>query len=69
MVQQAIALKKLNPKSKQFVYRNLVKALVWFPTVQKALADPAYSGFFIKFRPENGTKTSVHQAPAVACGL
>ena len=38
--------------------RNLVKALPWMKTVQTALADPAYSGFFIKFRPDNGTNTT-----------
>jgi hypothetical protein len=26
--------------------------------VQQVLADPAYSGFFTKFRPENGTNTT-----------
>ena len=38
--------------------RNLVKALPWFRTVREKLADPAYSGFFLRFRPPNGTNTS-----------
>jgi hypothetical protein len=41
-----------------FSCRNLVKALPWFKTVQQVLADPAYSGFFTEFRPENGTNTT-----------
>ena len=52
MVQQASLLKRLNPESHQWVYRNLVKALPWMSTVRKKLADPAYSGFFLPFRPE-----------------
>ncbi|CAE8624234.1 unnamed protein product [Polarella glacialis] len=34
-----------------FVYRNLVKALPWFTTVREKLNDPAYSGWFLRFKP------------------
>eukprot|EP00947_MAST-08B_sp_MAST-8B-sp1_P003127 g3127.t1 len=58
MVEQASRLKQHNPQSRPWVYRNLVKALPWFRVVREKLADPAYSGFFLKFRPRNGTNTS-----------
>lgn len=38
-----------NPRSRVFVYRNLVKALPWFTTVREKLDDPAFSGFFLHF--------------------
>ena len=51
LVEQAQMNRKLNPHSKAFVYRNLVKALNWFGSVREKLDDPAYSGFFLKFDP------------------
>eukprot|EP01119_Soliformovum_irregulare_P015421 TRINITY_DN433_c0_g1_i3.p1 TRINITY_DN433_c0_g1~~TRINITY_DN433_c0_g1_i3.p1 ORF type:complete len:443 (-),score=85.63 TRINITY_DN433_c0_g1_i3:44-1180(-) len=39
----------------QFVYRNLVKALPWYSSVRKILENPAYEGFFLKFK--EGKKT------------
>jgi hypothetical protein len=36
--------------SKVFVYRNLVKALPWFTSVREKLLDPAYQGWFLRFR-------------------
>ena len=51
LVEQAQMNRKLNPQSKAFVYRNLVKALNWFGSVREKLDDPAYSGFFLKFDP------------------
>lgn len=58
MLEQATALKKLNPSSKQFVYRNLVQAYAWFGgSVREKLEDPQYSGFFLKFRPKDKIPT------------
>jgi pectinesterase len=58
MVEQAAALKQLNPKSKQFVYRNLVQAYSWFGgSVREKLEDPLYSGFFLRFRPKDKVAT------------
>ena len=51
LVEQAQMNRKLNPQSRAFVYRNLVKALNWFGSVREKLDDPAYSGFFLKFDP------------------
>jgi len=46
---QATATKQMNPNSKVFTYRNVVKALPWFSSVRKILDDPDYAGFFLKF--------------------
>jgi len=35
-----------------WVYRNLVKALPWFSSVRTKITDPAYSGWFLKFKPK-----------------
>ena len=35
--------------------RNLVKALPWYSSVRVKLADPQYSGFFLRFDPKNTT--------------
>jgi len=57
LLTQANLNRKLNPKSKTMVYRNLVKALNWFGSVREKLDDPQYSGFFLKFDPtkKNGS--------------
>jgi len=49
LLKQAEMTKKLNPETKVFVYRNVVKALPWFSSVRKILDDPNYSGFFLRF--------------------
>ena len=51
LVEQATRVKSASKnKTKVFVYRNLVKALPWYTAVREKLADPAYAGFFLKFR-------------------
>jgi hypothetical protein len=50
LVIQADAVKNISSSSKVFVYRNLVKALPWYTSVRQKLVDPAYSGFFLKFK-------------------
>ena len=32
------------------MYRNLVKALPWYESVRKKIVDPAFEGFFLKFK-------------------
>ena len=49
LLQQAQMTKSLSPKSKVFVYRNVVKALPWFTAVREKILDPAYSGWFVRF--------------------
>jgi hypothetical protein len=49
LLSQAAMVKAVNPDTKVFVYRNLVKALPWYTSVWKKLADPAFSGWFLPF--------------------
>lgn len=51
LVEQAKNIKKANPDTKVWVYRNLVKALPWYTSVREKLCDPAYEGWFLKFDP------------------
>ncbi len=48
--EQARIIKRLNPQTKVWVYRNLVKALPWYTSVREKLCDPAYKGWFLKFK-------------------
>lgn len=49
LLKQAEMTAAMNPDSRVFVYRNLVKALPWYTAVRQKLDDPAYSGWFLKF--------------------
>ena len=51
LITQAAQVKAINPKTHIWVYRNLVKALSWYNEVGNKIADPAYAGWFLKFRP------------------
>jgi hypothetical protein len=52
LVVQARSLKAVNPKSRVFVYRNLVKALPWMGSVQRLLDNPTFaSTLFLGFDP------------------
>ena len=53
LIEQARMTKATNPATKVFVYRNLVKALPWYTSVYTKLADPQYSGWFLKFSGKN----------------
>ena len=64
LVKQAEAVKALNPRTRVFVYRNLVKALPWFGSVRQKLEDPAFSGWFLRFGASN---TSSPQCTAAKC--
>lgn len=46
---QAAMVKAVNPDTKVFVYRNLVKALPWYTSVWTKLADPQFAGWFLPF--------------------
>ena len=61
LVTQAQLVKGTSPASKVFVYRNLVKALPWYRSVREKLTDPAYSGFFLKFK--DGVNGTYHVPP------
>ncbi len=49
LLDQALALHAAQPSQRIFVYRNLVIAYPWFPSVREKLVDPAYAGWFLKF--------------------
>ena len=51
LVTQAAMVKAHNSKTHVWIYRNLVKALSWYAPVGEKLADPQYSGWFLKFDP------------------
>ena len=53
LVEQAARIAAAQPRSKVWVYRNIVKALPWFKDVREKLADPQYSGFFLRYRPSD----------------
>lgn len=61
-MKQAEMTKTVNNNTHVFVYRNLVKALPWFSSVREKLDDPAYSGWFLKFKPSK----SAYHVPACA---
>jgi hypothetical protein len=58
LVEQAAKVKAepaSSPTNHVWVYRNLVKALSWYKPVAEKLADPAYAGWFLHFRPGGAT--------------
>lgn len=56
MVAQARILADANPSAHVFIYANLVKALPWLSPVRAKLEDPAYSGFFLRFKSCNASQ-------------
>ena len=62
LVDQVKQVKAINPSTKTFVYRNLVKALPWYTDVRLKLDDPQYSGWFLKFR-DDGKGTGYFSNP------
>ena len=43
---------------KVWVYRNTIKALNWYSSVREKLDDPAYSGWFVKFKGYKGRSSN-----------
>jgi hypothetical protein len=62
MVTQAQLIQKVNPLTRVWVYRNLVKALPWLSAVREKLEDPAYAGWFLRFDPSKD-KEGYHSPP------
>ena len=50
MVEQAARLVAANPAQRVGVYRNIIAAQPWFPSVAEKLRDPQYSGWFLPFK-------------------
>mmetsp|Transcript_3192 Transcript_3192/g.6230 ORF Transcript_3192/g.6230 Transcript_3192/m.6230 type:complete len:443 (-) Transcript_3192:114-1442(-) len=61
LVEQVRAIKAVNPTTRVFIYRNLVKALPWFSDVRTKINDPAYSGWFLRFK--DGINGTYRQPP------
>ena len=61
LVTQADMVKEISPASRVFVYRNIVKALPWYTSVREKLLNPAFSGFFLRFK--DGLKGKYHVDP------
>ena len=68
LVTQAEMVRNASNTTRIGVYRNSIKALNWFGEVREKLDDPAYSGWFIKFKDYRGPASNHSYAPAVpAC--
>jgi len=71
LVEQADATSKAagtGSNHRNFVYRNLVKALPWFTSVREKLDDPAYSGFFLPFKAGGYYPNGTYHVPACTDG-
>mmetsp|Transcript_37467 Transcript_37467/g.98270 ORF Transcript_37467/g.98270 Transcript_37467/m.98270 type:complete len:448 (-) Transcript_37467:258-1601(-) len=55
------------PQKRVWVYKNLVKALAWMPTVRAKLSDPQYADFFVPFVAKAAPNGSVPSADVPAC--
>ena len=68
LVEQAARTKALNPRSKVFVYRNIVKALPWYAEIRALLADQRFWGWFLPYKGcyDNATRTYTCGANATA---
>jgi hypothetical protein len=62
LLKQAQAVKATTPTAKVMIYRNLVKALPWYSEVREKMLDPAYSGWFLKFK-DGANGTDYHVPP------
>eukprot|EP00937_MAST-01D_sp_MAST-1D-sp2_P007467 g7467.t1 len=63
LVQQARMIKAINPDTRVFVYRNLVKALPWYTGVREKLTDPRYAGWFLPFKPGGSLPDGSYHVP------
>jgi hypothetical protein len=63
LLAQVMSVKLMNPSTKTFVYRNLVKALPWYTEVREKLDDPAYAGWFLKFKDYGTVNTTSYYVP------
>ena len=54
LVQQAQLVAAEKGAGRVFTYFNLVKALPWYSAVRELIADPAYSGFFLRYNVSKG---------------
>lgn len=63
LVSQAALVAAQGSGGHVFSYFNLVKALPWYTSVREKLEDPAYSGFFLKFKPGGSLPNGSYYVP------
>ena len=63
MVKQVAMVAATSPATKNYVYRNFVKALPWFTSVRTKLTDPAYAAWFVRFNDEIVANHSLAHVP------
>jgi hypothetical protein len=63
LLRQAEMVKAINPETKVYVYRNLVKALPWYRNVRSKLTESRYSGWFLKFKPGGSLPNGSYHVP------
>jgi hypothetical protein len=56
MIEQAAVIKKMAPDTRVWVYRNLVQPYANFVQLREKIEDPAFSGWFVHFGPDNDPK-------------
>ena len=67
LLAQAQQVKARGTGTKVMVYRNLVKALPWYTDVREKVTDPAYAGWFLRFKDGAGG-TGYHAPPCTGNG-
>jgi hypothetical protein len=60
LVAQAELLVSARADQRVWVYKNIVIAYAWFPTVRAKLVDPQYAGWFLHFGPPPLPNNSYH---------
>ena len=53
MLEQAVQMKAIAPRTKIWVYRNLAQAYANFAQFREKIEDPRYSGWWLPFGPDS----------------
>jgi hypothetical protein len=67
LLTQATIVKASTPTAKVMIYRNMVKALPWYTEVREKMLDPAYAGWFLRFREGGSAAPSVYNYSVPPC--
>ncbi len=52
------------PRARTWVYKNIVKALPWMASVREKISDPAYAGWFLRFKAGGSRPDGTWHVPA-----
>lgn len=63
MLEQASMTSAANPDTRVFIYANLVKALPWLTYVREKISDPAYAGWFLRFKSGGSLPNGSYHVP------